>query len=254
MPLPSMPLWSPVLRVLVATRRSILAQATTRGFISTPAQSLVVCRRPFGRIAPPDAHQQLALIVIFFATSAPISWKKVQFQNCLTWCGWSINFLLETIELSPLKTLELKEQLHALLRSKKNQGLLIWATSLSLELRSWLAPLYADLHLPPGCMISVNARLWPAFLLALNAKAVLATAFHAAWLNTRKPQYAAHPTCLAWCPVTKQRGRAWQTPLPSKTSRADVEWLLQCFHFRQTWHARCKASQSWHVLKARKWA
>ena len=52
----------------------------------------------------PDAHQQLALIVFFFAAiSAPISWKKVQFQNCLTWCGWSINFLLETIELTPLK-------------------------------------------------------------------------------------------------------------------------------------------------------
>ena len=133
----------------------------------------------------PDAHQQLALIVIFFAAisiSAPISWKKVQFQNCLTWCGWSINFYLETIELTPLKTFKLKEQLHALLRSKRIKrklleqvlGLLIWATRLSPELRSWLAPLYADLHSPPGCMISVNARLWPAFLSALNAKAVLA--------------------------------------------------------------------------------
>ena len=114
----------------------------------------------------PDAHQQLALMVIFFAAiSGPISWKKVQFQNWLTWCGWSINFSLETIELTPLKTLKLKEQLGALLRSKRVKrklleqvlGLLIWATSFSLELRSWLAPLYADLHSPPGCMISVQA-------------------------------------------------------------------------------------------------
>ena len=45
----------------------------------------------------PNAHQQFALIVIFFAAiNAPISWKKVQFQNCLTWCGWSINFYRET--------------------------------------------------------------------------------------------------------------------------------------------------------------
>ena len=43
----------------------------------------------------------------------------MQFQHCLTWCGWSINFLLETIELTPPKTLKLKEQLHALLRSKR---------------------------------------------------------------------------------------------------------------------------------------
>ena len=43
----------------------------------------------------------------------------MQFQNCLTWCGWSINFSLETIELTPLNTLKLKEQLFALLRSKR---------------------------------------------------------------------------------------------------------------------------------------
>ena len=41
----------------------------------------------------PDAHQQLALIVILFAAiRAPISWKKVQFQNCLEFsaggCAW----------------------------------------------------------------------------------------------------------------------------------------------------------------------
>ena len=115
----------------------------------------------------------------------------MQFQNCLTWCGWSINFSLETIELTPLKTLKLKEQLFALLRSKRIKrklleqvlGLLIWATSLSLELRSWLAPLYADLRSPPGCMISVHARLWPAFLSALNAKAVLASPVHGIFMQ-----------------------------------------------------------------------
>ena len=42
--------------------------------------------------------EQLALIVVFFASiSAPISWKKMQLQNDITWCGWSINFGRETI-------------------------------------------------------------------------------------------------------------------------------------------------------------
>ena len=109
-----------------------------------------------------DAHAQLALMVMFFAAiSAPILWKKVQFQNGLTWCGWRINFLYETIELTPEKTLKLKGQLRELLKARKVKrklleqvlGLLIWATSLSPELRSWLAPLYTDLHSPPGCMI-----------------------------------------------------------------------------------------------------
>ena len=53
-----------------------------------------------------DADAQLALMVMFFAAiSAPISWKKVQFQDNLTWCGWRINFLHETIELTPEKTI-----------------------------------------------------------------------------------------------------------------------------------------------------
>ena len=106
-----------------------------------------------------DAREQLALIAAYFATiSAPISWKKVQFQNSLTWCGWTINFNLETIELTPLKTAKLKEQLRMLRKSGRVKrklleqvlGLLMWATSLSLELRAWLAPLYSDLRSLPG--------------------------------------------------------------------------------------------------------
>ena len=85
-----------------------------------------------------DADAQLALMVMFFAAiSAPISWKKVQFQDSLTWCGWRINFLHETIELTPEKTIKLKGQLHELLKAGKVKrklleqvlGLLIWATS-----------------------------------------------------------------------------------------------------------------------------
>ena len=51
-----------------------------------------------------------------------------------------------------IRTTKMKDQLRALLRSGRVKrklleqvlGLLIWATSLSLELRAWLAPLYSD--------------------------------------------------------------------------------------------------------------
>ena len=151
----------------------------------------------------------------------------MQFQNCLTWCGWSINFSLETIELTPLKTLKLKEQL--------------FATSLSLELRSWLAPLYADLYSPPGCMISVHARLWPAFLSALNAKAVLASPVHGIFmpLGSRVLEYQQTPTLSssdlprivpshkpAWVRVADPAAEHTRS---SAASKANIEWLLQCF-------------------------
>ena len=72
-------------------------RTATRSVISTPHKAWFVGDL-LAALRRPDAHQQLALIIIFLAAiSAPIFWKKVQFQNCLTWCEWSINFLLETI-------------------------------------------------------------------------------------------------------------------------------------------------------------
>ena len=64
---------------------------------------------------------------------------------------WRINFLRKTIELTPEKTLKLKGQLHELKAGKVKQKLLEQVLGL---VRSWLAPLYTDLHSPPGCMIS----------------------------------------------------------------------------------------------------
>ena len=80
----------------------------------------------------------------------------MQFQEKLTCCGWSLNFVFETIELMPTKTAKLLEHLHALLKSGRAKrklleqvlGLLIWATSLCTNLRAWLAP---DLHSVSWC-------------------------------------------------------------------------------------------------------
>ena len=191
----------------------------------------------------------------------------MQLQNCLTWCGWSINFSLETIELTPLKTLKLKEQLFALLRSKRIKrklleqvlGLLIWATSLSLELRSWLVPLHADLRSPPGCMISVHARLWPAFLSALNAKAVLASPARGIFmpLCSRVLEYHQQTSIRsssdlprivpshkpAWVRVADPA--AEHTRLSAAKAKLTLSGSFNVF--RPIWHARCAASQSWHA-------
>ena len=106
-----------------------------------------------------SAPDMFALVVLFFcAIAAPISWKKVQFQDSLVWCGWEINFSHDTIQLMSAKLAKLDALIKSLLGSRRVPrktleqciGLLIWATSIALHLRSWLAPLYADLNSPPG--------------------------------------------------------------------------------------------------------
>ena len=113
---------------------------------------------------------------------------------------------------------------------------------LSPELRSWLAPLYTDLHSPPGCMISVHARLWPSFLSALDAKAVLRSAAHGIFMPPGSKILEYQGACIrtpsdlpcaapshksAWVRVAD--ASAEHTRL-SKLSKQSVEWLLQCFH------------------------
>ena len=189
-----MPLRSTFLRVLVALR-GILSAHPHRAWLCV--DDLLTALQP-GCTPATDTRCHI------FCSNycAHFLEKNVQFQDCLTWCGWSINFSMETTELTPLKTLKLKEQLLALLRSKRIKRklleqvlrLLIWATSLSLELRSWLAPLYADLRTPVAC-ISVSTKLQSC------ASVARARHFYAAWLqglrvstniNTQLHRPAAH--------------------------------------------------------------
>ena len=97
----------------------------------------------------PQAPAALTLIVIFLqAINAPISWKKAQFQDAITWCGWAVNFRLDTIQLTQAKIAKCIAQMQALLDKpkacrkllEKTIGLLVWATSISLQLRPFLAP------------------------------------------------------------------------------------------------------------------
>ena len=109
--------------------------------------------------------------------SMGVFWHKCEARvGCHpTWCGWSINFSLATIELTPLQTLKLKEQLFALL--KKAFGASPGAARLGHQPKSGIAAcarlcrsaLAAGMHdlcerTPVACVLS-----------ALNAKAVLAS-------------------------------------------------------------------------------
>ena len=51
---------------------------------------------------------------------------------------------------------------------EKTIGLLVWATSISLQLRPFLAPLYSDLHSPPGSQYAIPATQWQTFLSSLK--------------------------------------------------------------------------------------
>ena len=48
-------------------------------------------------------------------------------------------------------------------------GLLMWATSISPHLRCFTAPIYSDLHSPPGTCYPVPPRSWSQFLWCLDA-------------------------------------------------------------------------------------
>ena len=125
----------------------------------------------------PSAIDGLALLIIFMQViNAPISWKKAQCQACITWCGWDVNFDYDTIQLTKGKISKLQEQIAELLRQPKacrkllerTIGLLVWATSISLHLRPYLAPLYSDLNSPPGSQYAIPAPIWQIFRSSLT--------------------------------------------------------------------------------------
>ena len=57
----------------------------------------------------------LPWLLFFSAIAAPISWKKVQLQDSLVWCGWEINFSHDTIQLMSSKLAKLDALIKSLL-------------------------------------------------------------------------------------------------------------------------------------------
>ena len=136
--------------------------------------------------------QQVTIITFFLACiNAPISWKKAQLGNIVTWCGWALRTDLESSHLAIGKLRKLQEQLEKLACSKKIPrkhleralGLLMWATSTCTHLRPYMAPLYKDMYSGRGALQQIHARDWRRFLDALSPDAVVQRQPLGMWLN-----------------------------------------------------------------------
>ena len=201
------------------------------------------------------APQQLAFVVAYLSlVGAPISWKKAAFGPSITWCGWQFCFRTETVCLAQPKLDKLRAQLLQLLQHKRVPrkeleaclGLLMWATSISSHLRCFTAPIYSDLHSPPGTCYPVPPRSWSQFLWCLDASCKI----------VRDASYLQLPLQARVIEVRGKPVRAktdiWPIPAADKTiwvriadpsaseitlrneSKAAIHWLAQCFAYEFT--------------------
>ena len=196
------------------------------------------------------APEQLALTVAFLTIiGAPISWKKAAFGDQLIWCGWKFCFATESACLAQPKLDKLRAQLLSLLEHKRVPrkelesclGLLMWATSVSSHLRCFAAPLYADLHSPPGTQYPIPPRSWSQFLWCLDSQCRV----------TKDASYLQLPIKAKVIEVkgkpVSSKTDIWPIPAADKTvwvriadpnaqeitlrndSKAALHWLAQCF-------------------------
>ena len=127
--------------------------------------------------------KQVTLSVLFLLLiNTPISWKKAQVGDQVTWTGWDFNFNMDTVQLTQPNVVKLLQALDELLAHKQAKaktlevalGMLIWFTSVARYLRPHLAELYRCLHSRPAALYSVPAQFWADFLSVLNDEAVVA--------------------------------------------------------------------------------
>ena len=129
--------------------------------------------------------KQVTLAVLFLLLiNTPISWRKAQLGDCVTWTGWDFNFRFDTVQLTASKVTKLLGLLQDVLAKKQAKakalettlGMLIWFTSVARFLRPQLADIYRCLHSPPAALYSVPAQFWAEFLSVLNDAAVVISA------------------------------------------------------------------------------
>ena len=157
-------------------------------------------------------HEDACLVVLLLASiNAPMSWKKAQLADTVTWCGWTFDLRLQQVWLASVKLEKLRLQLHDLLQHPKCQrkslestlGLLMWATTLCPFLRPLLSTLYRDLHSGRGTLKSIPARLWHQFLHALDDAAKIVGCPPGLWLargariTAVGPRHVI-PCCSSW--------------------------------------------------------
>ena len=117
------------------------------------------------KVLPLSAALTLAFCACF---KIPLSWKKLQMGQTITWIGWEINLSAACFSLPEAKRNKLHELVSECLRHRqvsrkqldKLLGLLQWILHGMPTLRPWLSSLYDDMHRPLGTNVSVNPTFW----------------------------------------------------------------------------------------------
>ena len=125
-------------------------------------------------------------VVFLMIVGTPISWKKAQVGQQLTWIGWDINLVHLTVRLTTDKVKKLITTIAEILTAKLTTpatlehilGMLIWFTSVCRHLRPHLAPIYRCLYSPPATLFSVPSAAWSQFVRCLNNEAIITKTHH----------------------------------------------------------------------------
>ena len=117
------------------------------------------------------------MICIFVQlVNLPVSWRKCELESSMVWIGWKFNFRCGYVELPHSKIQKIQSLLQKLRRSDRTSrtyieqflGLLMWITQLFGPMRTWMHPLYRDLHSIPASQYSVDAGIWDQVVLCLD--------------------------------------------------------------------------------------
>ena len=125
------------------------------------------------KVLPLSAALTLAFCACF---KIPLSWKKLQMGQTITWIGWEINLSSACLSLPEAKRNKLYEQVSECLRHRqvsrkqldKLLRLLQWILHGMPTLRPWLSSVYDDMHRPLGTNVSISPTLWAGIGLHLD--------------------------------------------------------------------------------------
>ena len=201
--------------------------------------------------------QQVTIITFFLACiNAPMSWRKAQLGNIVTWCGWTLHTDLESSHLAIGKLRKLQEQLEKLACSKKIPrkhleralGLLMWATSTCTQLRPYMAPLYKDMYSGRGTLQQIHAGTGTASLMH-SAQTQLCNASHWACGSPREhssqkwdPRRSKAKQTFPGSSLPQSRsGFACRTPCATRYT-SEMRAALHCAGFHHASHTTSCAS------------
>ena len=169
------------------------------------------------------------ICILVQLVNLPISWKKCELGVSITWIGWKFHFRCGYVELPENKLQKIRTLLQKLRRSDKTSmslieqflGLLMWITQLFGTMRTWMHPLYRDLHSIPASQYSVDPGMWDQVIACLNDKLQF----------IRSPTYSAIPKMSQLLQIRHQKVETQMSK--GVTSRIDVfglEFVTRTLH------------------------